>query len=288
MKLIWKPLIIGLGLLMNATVGKAQFFYTAQEYGVSIGATNYFGDLNTNYGFDYIKPNFGIFLRQHLNPYISIRAMLNATSVEGSDSKSKNAYQQLRNLSFKSNILEVGVVGEFNFFWFETGVPEKRFTPYLLGGISAFYYDPYVQYQDKKVRLKPLGTEGQNLAAYKDRKYSNVSVAIPVGAGIKYWIRPGMNLGIEVVNRFTFTDYIDDVSHTYVGANNFGNANGYASTAYQLQDRSGEVNPIKIGNSGQQRGDKITYDQYLMFQVSLSFQLKTYKCPSYQNGQWEP
>lgn len=288
MKLNIKPYLIGITLLKSSMVTQAQHFFSAQEYGVSVGATNYFGDINPNYGFDFIKPSIGVMFRQHFNPYISVRANLLYTSVEGSDKQSKNAYQHLRNLDFKSNIYEFSVVGEFNFFWFETGNVRRRFTPYLTAGIGAFYYDPYTNYDDKKVRLKPLGTEGQNLTAYKDRKYSNFSIAVPLGVGVKYWIKPGMNLGVELANRFTFTDYMDDVSQTYVGANNFSHNPSSPSYAYNLQDRSGMVTTKPIGNEGQQRGDKITFDQYLMFQVTLSFQLKTYKCPSHLRGVWEP
>ena len=60
------------------------------------------------------------------------------------------------------------------------------------------------------------------------------------------------------------------------------------SVAASLQDRSSAVDGKKLGRAGKQRGDNATKDQYLMVQFSLSFQLKTYKCPSHLQGQWEP
>lgn len=284
-----KKLLKFLGLTgMVATAStfqvQAQDFYTAQEYGVAIGASHYFGDLNPNYGFKYIRPNVGLLFKQHFNPYISVSAFLNGTQVGYNDTWSDNAFQRTRNLSFQSTIVELGVAGEFNFFWFDTGKPDKRFTPYLTLGIAGFYSNPTAELDGRTIALKKLGTEGQNTSEYANRKYSSINVSFPIGAGIKTWIVPGVNFAFEIANRFTTTDYIDDVSKTYVGAGYFGGSNSNTS-AYKLQDRS--VNH-QLGAKGQQRGDEISFDQYLMAQIKISFQLKTYKCPSYRQGLWEP
>lgn len=273
------------GLTSDVT---AQEFYEPTEYGILLGASTYFGDLNPNYGYKYIRPAGGAFVRYHFNPYISMRGALNYTKVGYDDKFTKNPYQLQRNLNFRSDILEASVMAEFNFFWFSTGDPQHRFTPYLTGGVSAFYYEPYTTYNDMRYNLRPLGTEGQNTAEFADRKYRPYSFAIPVGAGIKYWLGPGMNLGFEIVNRFTFTDYIDDVSTTYVGADRFVYNPMNPSVASVLQDRSAGEDGQKLGRAGKQRGDRATKDQFLMVQFSLSFQLKTYKCPSHMEGLWQP
>lgn len=266
----------------------AQEFFTSTEYGVLLGASTYFGDLNPNYGTKYIRPAGGAFFRYHFNPYIALRGAVNYTKIGYDDQYTSNAFQQQRNLSFRSDILEANVMAEFNFFWFATGDPQHRFTPYLTGGIGAFYYEPYTTYNSRRYNLRPLGTEGQNTAEFKDRKYHPYSICLPVGAGIKYWLGPGVNFSLEVVNRFTFTDYIDDVSNTYVGIDNFPYNPMNPSVASALQDRSSSVDGKKLGRAGKQRGDNSSKDQYMMVQMSLSFQLKTYKCPSHLEGMWQP
>src|SRR5690606_37174771 len=143
-------------------------------------------------------------------------------------------------------------------------------------------------YNGSKYRLKPIGTEGQTNNAFKDRRYYNFSISIPVGVGFKYWVKPRLNLGIELSNRFTFTDYLDDVSKTYVGSNYFPSNPLNPTISNSLQDRSKLPNDQRIGTPGKQRGDKISFDQFFIAQVSLSFQLKTYKCPSHLHGLWEP
>lgn len=272
------------GALFSFSTVQAQHFYSVSEYGFSVGASHYFGDLNPNYGFKHIRPALGFVYKYHVNPYISVTGVVNATTVGYKDEWNNNAFQKIRNLSFQSNIIEAGILGEFNFFWFETGNLEKRFTPYLALGISAFYSNPTAELDGRKYNLKSIGTEGQHTAEYADRKYSNINMAFPIGMGIKTWITPGLNLAIEIANRFTTTDYIDDVSKGYVGAQYFSNgANNNPS--YRLQDRS--PNHV-LGVKDQQRGDKVSYDQFLMAQIKLTFQLKTEKCPSYKNGLWEP
>lgn len=282
-KVIKQALLMGLGV-GSLCPAFGQQFYSVSEYGVAVGASHYFGDLNPNYGFKNIRPAVGLIYKYHINPYISVAAVLNGTQVGYKDSWSDNAFQQARNLSFNSYIIEAGVLGEFNFFWFETGNHERRFTPYVAFGVTGFYSNPYTELDGRKYNLKSIGTEGQNTAAYKDRKYSNINMAFPIGIGFKTWITPGLNLAVEFANRFTTTDYIDDVSQTYVGAQYFSNgANNNPS--YRLQDRSPNH---QLGVADQQRGDRVSFDQFFMAQIKLTFQLKTEKCPSYKNGLWEP
>ncbi|RYZ55386.1 MAG: hypothetical protein EOP49_02935 [Sphingobacteriales bacterium] len=263
---------------------KAQNFYSGSEFGISFGGSQYFGDLNDERGFRFIRPAFGGFARYHLNPYISARANVLFTRVGYNDKFSSNVYNQRRNLNFQSNVYELSLQAEFNFFRFSTGEIGNRWTPYLTGGIGAFYYDPFSEFDGKKYFLRPLGTEGQN-AGFNERKYSKVSLCFPVGAGFKYWIRPGLNFGFEITNRLTLTDYLDDVSTNYIGANAFPTDPLNPNPAYILQDRSIEIDPAApLGRPGKQRGNSSTKDQYMMFLFHLSFQLKVYKCPAYMNG----
>lgn len=268
--------------------GNAQQFFTSSEYGLTVGASTYFGDLNPNYGMHSIRPAAGAFYRYAFNPYIAVKAMANYTKVGYDDQFSSNEFQKQRNLNFKSDILEAAVTAEFNFFWFATGETNHRFTPYLAFGVGAFYYEPYTYYNGDKYKLRKLGTEGQNTKEFSDRKYKPYSVCFPVGAGIKYWVKPGLNIGVELLNRFTLTDYLDDVSNTYIGSEKFNSDPMHPSVSSVLQDPS-FLNPEgqKLGRAGKQRGDNSTKDQYLMLQFSLSFQLKTYKCPPGQSGEWQ-
>src|SRR5437764_1273469 len=78
-----------------------QTYFTSIEVGIAAGASQYFGDLNDNYGFKTINPAGGVYARKHLNQYISIKGVANYTRV-GYDDKYNgfDPYEQLRNLNF--------------------------------------------------------------------------------------------------------------------------------------------------------------------------------------------
>lgn len=270
-------------ILFIPFISKAQLFYAGTEYGIILGGSQYFGDLNDAYGFSYVRPAGGVFIRQHLNPYISIRGQLTYAKVGYDDAFNSNPYQKQRNLSFRSDIVEIAAQAEFNFVKFATGEPSLRFAPYLTLGVGAFYYNPYVIYDGNRRYLKPLGTEGQNLGEdYAARRYHRVAASFPVGAGFKYWIRPGLNLGFEITDHLTTTDYLDDASTTYVGADKFPTSTLDPNAAFYLQDPSiAGDNGQKLGRAGKQRGNSATKDQFLNAVFTLSFQLRVYRCPGY-------
>lgn len=253
------------------------------EFGITLGAAHYFGDLNTNAGLNRPKPAIGIFFRKQFSEYIALRLGVHYAQLGYSDVYSKNNFQQRRNLSFNSNIWEATLQGDFNFMRFVPGDPYMRFTPYVTLGVGAFNYDPYAYLGGKKYFLRPLGTEGQGSSAYPGRKaYSAVGLCMPLGMGIKYNITPNINFSFEVAYRFTSTDYLDDVSTNYA-PDAFAQTlpSGEPTVWYQLQDRSYETGDgVRIGNKGRQRGFSAQRDAYVIAEVGLAFTLTSYRCPT--------
>lgn len=255
------------------------------EFGISAGAAHYFGDLNTNVKLNRPKVAMGAFFRKQFGNYIALRVSGHYAQLGYSDVyNTNNAFEKRRNLSFNTNIWELALQGDFNFLRFEPGTLDYSFTPYVTFGVGAFSYDPYAYYQGQKVYLRPLGTEGQGYAAYPDRKpYSSMALCVPFGVGVKYNVNEKVNIGFEVVYRFTTTDYIDDVSTTYVDPSIFPKLpDGTASLAEILNDRSNETGTGKIGfvnGSGRQRGFPKQKDSYVMAELMFSFNLSSYRCP---------
>ena len=254
------------------------------EFGVTAGAAHYFGDLNTRMAINRPKPAVGIFYRKQFNNYLGMRVSLHYAQLGYSDIYSKNVYQKTRNLSFNTDIIELAVQGDFNFFKYVPGDPEFAFTPYVTFGLGIFSYNPYAYENSKKTYLRALGTEGQNInyvgADGKVRKtYGSTAICIPLGIGVKYSINNKYNVSFQIAHRLTTTDYIDDVSTTYVGIDKFPPVNGNPSVAAILQDRSIEKG-VPIGVEGRQRGTSKQNDQYIMAEIGLSINISTYKCPS--------
>jgi hypothetical protein len=272
-------------LVANATAQRfaMRHDYVQQgEFGFTAGAAHYFGDLNTRAAVNRPKPAVGAFFRKQFGNYIGLRVGAHFAQLGYSDIYSKNEYQKTRNLSFNSNIWEVALQGDFNFFRFVPGDPNYLFTPYVTVGVGIFTYDPYAYLNGEKEFLRYLGTEGQTLGYMGRRQYNTMAFCFPVGAGIKYNLSEKVNVSFEVSHRFTTTDYLDDVSTTYIGAGRFGTLpNGNPTTAALLQDRSYELDPNNvIGVEGRQRGWSKQRDQYMFAEVGISFNISSYRCPS--------
>ncbi len=131
------------------------------EVGITVGAAHYFGDLNNPAAVNRPKPTIGIFFRKQFGDYVGVRIGGHFAQLGYSDKYSDVEFQRRRNLSFNTNIFELALQGDFNFFRFEPGNPDYAFTPYVTLGVGIFNYDPYAYLNDQKHFLRPLGTEGQ-------------------------------------------------------------------------------------------------------------------------------
>lgn len=252
------------------------------EFGVGIGASHYFGDLNTRAKLNRPKLAASVFFRKNFGNYIALRVGASFAQLGYSDQyNTHNTYMYSRNLSFNSKVWELSLQGDFNFFRFMPGEPEYSFTPYITFGAGVFTYDPYAYLKGEKVFLRPLGTEGQGSSLYPDLKqYSSMAISIPFGAGIKYSFNERINIGFEVLHRFTNTDYLDDVSKTYVDPAAFPlNPDGSSSNGLLLSDRSYEIGE-PIGIPGRQRGNSKQKDQFVTAMFHITFNLQSYKCPT--------
>jgi Domain of unknown function (DUF6089) len=251
------------------------------EFGATIGGAHYFGDLNTRASFNRPKPAVGVFFRKQFGNYVAIRLAGHFAQLGYSDIYSKNEFQRLRNLSFNTNIYEVTLQGDFNFFKFVPEMPEHNFTPYVTLGIGVMNFDPYAYLDGQKYNLRQLGTEGQTKGYLGRTPYSTTALVVPFGVGLKYNLTERTNISFEIAHRFTNTDYLDDVSKTYVPLNVLDpGPNGTLSEAQLLSDRSYEINGKPFFQTGQQRGFSKQKDQYIIGEIGISFNLSRYRCPT--------
>lgn len=269
-------------LLPSFLFAQQQAIVQEGEFGIGFGAAHYFGDLNTRAHLNRPKPAATIFFRKNFGNYIAGRVAASFAQLGYSDIyNTQNQVMQTRNLSFNTNVWELALQGDFNFFRFMPGEPGYDFTPYITLGAGIFSYDPYAYLNGQKYYLRPLNTEGQGSAQYPDRKpYSSMAVSIPFGVGVKYSLNEKINIGFEIVHRFTNTDYLDDVSKTYPGSAVFPPLpDGSPSPAFLLSDRSYELG-TPIGIEGRQRGNSKQNDQFVTAMLHITFNLQSYKCPT--------
>jgi Domain of unknown function (DUF6089) len=274
---IKKVLII---ILFFATTpfAKAQYlesFEHVGEFGISIGAAHYFGDLNPDLVFNKPKISGAIHYTKQMNNYVGIKISATYAFLAYADKYSKNIIQQTRNLSFNTDVYEFSINGTFNFFQFNPGFEGFNYTPYIGIGIGIFSYDPYTFYKGEKIYLRTVGTEGQGNELYPERTpYKNTATCIPITLGFKYALSPKLNIFTEAKYRFTNTDYLDDVSTTYT-------TKGVAANSLNatLGDRSKELG-LDIGIEGRQRGNTLANDAFATFHIGVSFNFEAYRCPN--------
>ena len=236
------------------------------------GVANYQGDLqDRRFTFNQSNLGLGVGLKYDLTAHFALRAGINYGTVEASDNQNGQADLRARNLSFQSRIFEGNLLLEYTLFNME----DKKLSPYLFAGVALFHFNPYAfDSLGNKVFLKPLSTEGQGLAAYPDRKeYKLTQFAIPFGGGIKYRISSNVVLGYEIGLRKIFTDYLDDVSTTYVDP--FILAQEKGLKAVEMSYRGGE---LKNGNTtypadGTVRGGSKFKDWYYFQGLTLTIGL---------------
>jgi hypothetical protein len=206
----------------------------------------------------------------HLNSRWALQLGYKNAAVSGADSYSTQEGFRVRNLSFESKINEL----QASLRYYPLGyIPEqKRWSPYFFTGVTLFHFNPMAEYQGNWVELQPLGTEGQGTSAFPDRKpYRLTQIAVPLGGGVKYLLSPSLAVGVEGTLQVTFTDYLDDLSNTYVDPAILIAENGLM--AYHLSNRTGEYlgGEPTLKTSTSPRGNPDVNDYYGYFGVTFSF-----------------
>ncbi|HYE55955.1 MAG TPA: hypothetical protein VD996_13985 [Chitinophagaceae bacterium] len=270
---------------------------TYWEGGLTIAPSNFLGDLggNAGKGTTFLKDNnfsmtrffAGGFIAVHPSELFAARLAVNFGKIEGDDAviKGKGGMEEarrMRNLNFKSSVLEAFVVGEvYPTVLFESDPTDvyRKIRPYAVAGIGVFRFNPKGQdpANGQWVALQPLRTEGQGMAEYPDRKpYKLTQLNVPLGIGVKYYVNDNMALSFEIVHRKTFTDYIDDVSTQYIDESLFYNYLPPAQAA--VADRIQNKSPLRagIGNTfgaGAKRGTPENNDAYYTAGFKISWRL---------------
>ena len=202
--------------------------------------------------------------------------------IEGDDKLSTNPGRMYRNLNFRNDIYSLETVFDYYFYTskkFGSNQLSCIFSPYLFSGMGLYYHNPKAYYKDAYIDLQPLKTEGV--------AYSNAGLSIPLGIGLQFIFKPTRSkathkLGIEFNWRYTFTDYLDDISSKWINPQN-----QWSATSIALSNRTPElgdgVDPGFAKNYGWQddgmgnnvnkapRGDPNDKDSYLTLNLTYTY-----------------
>lgn len=231
------------------------------------GSSNYNGDFQKKrFTFNNAHPAFGIGLEYELTSHLYLNTGIRYGKISGTDAGSINVK---RNLNFTTDITEFEVGVQYDFINLNAG----PVTPFIATGIAIFHFNPFTRDSNKqKTFLQPLGTEGQGFFMGR-KKYNLIQFSIPFGAGVKFVLSQNTRVSIEAGFRKTFTDYLDDVSLTYVDKQALLAHNGAKSL--ELSFRGDELNyRLPYPAQGVRRGNPSGKDWYYFTGISFSFSLE--------------
>lgn len=182
-------------LLALPLTGVAQDLEYQVELGGALGTTFYTGDVNSA-PFRNLGAMGGVIARRNLNPRMVVKGDLAMGHLHGN---SRGHYipvdatdmtpegGALTTVSFKRNVIDLGAQFEFNFWGYGLGGSYKGHSP-----------------------ITPYATAGLGFTlAFGGSAGANLALNAPIGAGVKYKIRPRLNVGAEWTMRFTTTDRLD-------------------------------------------------------------------------------
>lgn len=272
-----KAVLIIVSVLLGLT-SEAQF---NQDYGVIVGVATHRGDINSTGGFfggSAASPTIGGYYRYKFSSLISARGQLQWARLTGDDKNADEVARQVRNLNFRTTLIEIAAIGEVHILdikdFGSTGRYNVFFNVYGFAGVAMTYYNPQGQRpsNDEWVDLRPLQTEGE--------KYSSWTPAFPIGVGAHFTFNRKWRLGAELGYRFTLTDYLDDVSGNYLTTAEYesGDPLTYEMAVKVDQDLANQ-NPDLFpqpypGAGGGVRGGPDANDSYFFGTVNVGFLIR--------------
>lgn len=186
-------------------------------------------------------------------------------TLKGDDALSNDKYKRLRNLSFKTDLMEFALKMRLEFF---KTVDFRPVNTALIIGFGLIRFNPTDEINGNQVDLQPLGTEGQFISepGYPV-PYKLTSTVFMAGIGTRITLSSRMALLLDLTPRITFSDYIDDVSTSYPDSSALAASPGGSLAVQASYQGQNSTFPAR----GRQRGSPSNNDVYVVGGVSLRY-----------------
>ncbi|MCC8118653.1 MAG: porin family protein [Bacteroidales bacterium] len=155
------------------------------DIGGGVGMSGYLGDANTSSIFKHPGFTAEAGMRYLPNVRWAFRGVLGVTTLSGNSADMENVFPDNIDYSFSSTVYSLGLRAEFNFLPYGIGETYKRLSrisPYLVLGVG----------------MAVASCEGTTAA-----------LSLPMGAGVKYKLKPRLNLALEFTMTKIFSDKVD-------------------------------------------------------------------------------
>lgn len=173
----------------------AQELEYKMEIGAMAGMSSYLGDANYTNPLSHLKPAGGLVARYNFNTRMALKFNLSYAGIGGNSAERSNKYPDGKNWKFDTSVVDFGCQYELNFFGYGTGAAtykgNKRIAPYIHLGLGMTYGQG----------VKPEG--------------SVFTLNIPIGIGVKYKVKPRLNVGLDWSAHFSLDDKLDGIVDPY-------------------------------------------------------------------------
>ncbi|MFD0931632.1 DUF6089 family protein [Psychroflexus salinarum] len=208
-------ILVSIYLCFGISLANAQTY----EAGLVFGGTNFVGDVGSS---SFINPkdyssqdkvSYGAILKWNRSPRHAFRFTAMKINTFGSDFRSDEPRKQNRGYTFETDITELSLGLEFNFFeWDLHELKRPLITPYLYTGPTYFFTNEF--YLDRGQLV-----EGNSTSNF----------AIPLIIGVKGTLSRHWVLAAEFGARYTLTDNLDGSAPDEINSltiyPTFGNSN---------------------------------------------------------------
>jgi hypothetical protein len=234
----------------------------------------------------YTRPVFSGGIRYRLLRDLAIKPTVSYARLRADDAESGIYTRQSRNLEFRTNLWEVGAQLEYYFikekdlgrYTFSSYKGINKLSAYVSVGGGGFYYNPKSESErgaNDWTALRPMQNEGVS--------YGMFAGYLSLGLGMKYKLNERWSIGLDVSNRYTTTDYLDDAHDTYSG---IGNGFDDRHLVVTVDENGNNVVTDQLGSpypAGKtMRGNPYYNDAYLFTVITAYYKINSvFSMPKY-------
>lgn len=282
--------ILFLVLFLFSTSAFSQSFYRFRfeepwSISASVGATQYFGELYSFWKYqEGVQPDWNANLSFHytFGTHLRARGDFSYIKMSGQDPPADPVSNRTpRDLNFRAQNWEVTGILEYYFRPVKlSNITRDLWNFYIFAGVGMSTNNPETRLDGNWIDLRPLQLE--------NNPYERYILVIPTGIGFKYKLNVYADLTLEANYRWTFTDYMDDISAFNVSEFYLDLVDDYVTGNNPDRLRLAIRNPNFLDDNGQPDIDKILqnggrvrrgsglterYDGYLTLNIGIEIYL---------------
>ena len=191
------------------------FAQSKVEFGIGLGASNHLSDTQseslylagTAFAYD-------IHVRYPINPSFALKVNYFNTRLSGDEKRFDIPWRKARGFQYNDKLQEIGLGFEWDilgkmYSHRQDSTFHRRLSPYIFAGTAVNIIGFKVDYNVKD-GLNPVTSIDLINKDISDRK--TISLAVPVGGGLRFDLTPKICLNIEASLRKTNSDYLDGIS----------------------------------------------------------------------------